>query len=160
LNRPNHIPDLSKVQRINAEWASAEVDFSKARQEARNNILFYNWCGEILEEYIGAHYPGIISIFLFKIVPTRQDVDDWIWSIVGDVPPTYLTCDICPDPAGALEGYIGAMQEWVEAAAAGRSVADLVPVNVPASPENSKLLSSRLQFLDRRILPELRADNP
>lgn len=115
MNPPNHQPDLSKVQKFNAEFASADVDFLKARQEARDSILFYNWCGGILEEYIGAHYPGVISIFLFKIVPKRSDVDDWIWSIVGDVPPAYLTCDICPDPAGALEGYIGEMQEWVEA---------------------------------------------
>jgi hypothetical protein len=43
-------------------------------------------------------------------------------------------------PYEALDGYIGAMEEWVEAAWLGKSVADLIPVNVPANPANAEML--------------------
>lgn len=155
MTRSNAVPDLSKVVSVKDYRPPEGEDFASIAQAARDFLLFYNWCGEILQEYVGAHYPGIISMFLFKISPTRSDVDDWVWIIVGDLPPAYLTCDLCPDPTGALEGYIGEMQAWVEAAEHGNSVADLIPVNVPATPERAHLLRSRLRFLYHRILPEL-----
>ncbi|MER8962536.1 hypothetical protein [Mesorhizobium sp. M0701] len=107
-------------------------------------------------EYLGYGADGIIYIFLFEIVPGRPEVDPWIWVIVGDVPPTYLPAADAKTPYEALDGYIGAMEEWVEAARRGDSVADLIPVNVPASPANAEMLDSRLKFLDERVLPELR----
>ncbi|MFO0444160.1 MAG: hypothetical protein ACK50F_07775, partial [Betaproteobacteria bacterium] len=119
---------------------------------------YYDWCKEILEEYVGLLAAGIVGIFLFRISPSRPDVDEWLWVIVGDLPPTYLTCDRCPNPATALDGYIGAMSEWVEAASKGESVAELIPVNVPATPDNAAMLRSRLDFLDQRVLGDYRED--
>lgn len=98
------------------------------------------------------HFEGIIGIFLFRFVPNREDVDEWVWVIVGDLPPAYLTLDECPNPGTALDGYIGAMEAWVAAAEKECSVADLIPVNVPATPENAIKLRSRLEFLDKEIL--------
>ncbi|WP_292509327.1 hypothetical protein [Mesorhizobium sp.] len=47
------------------------------------------------------------------------------------------------------------MEEWVEAARQGKSVGDLIPVNVPANPANAEMLDRRLKFLDEKVLPEL-----
>ncbi|MER8486607.1 hypothetical protein [Mesorhizobium sp. M1322] len=58
-------------------------------------------------------------------------------------------------PYDALDGCIGAMEEWVAAARQGKSVADLIPVNVPANPANAEMLDRRLKFLDEKVLPEL-----
>ena len=150
-------PDLRKVipwdiYRSNAGLFNEEI--AKMYREALQYLTFYNWFGEISESYVGMIFEGIIGIFLFKFVPTREDVDEWVWVIVGDLPSTYLTIDECPNPGAALDGYIGAMEEWVAAAEEGRSVADLIPVNVPATPENAKKLRSRLEFLDKKILSE------
>jgi hypothetical protein len=76
--------------------------------------------------------------------------------IVGDVPPAYITCHYAKTPYVALDGYIGAMEEWVEAAREGKSVADIIPVNVPATPAYAEMLGSRLKFLDKNVLPLLR----
>ena len=105
------------------------------------------------------HFEGIIGIFLFQFVPNREDVDEWVWVIVGDLPPTYLTVDECPNPGAALDGYIGAMEEWVAAVEKGNSVAELIPVNVPATPENAIKLRSRLEFLDKKILSKYYEDD-
>ncbi|MBZ9854320.1 hypothetical protein LB566_10935 [Mesorhizobium sp. CA13] len=74
---------------------------------------------------------------------------------MGDVPPAYMPGDDVETPYEALDGYIGAMDEWVEAARQGKSVAKLIPVNVPANPANAEMLGGRLKFLDEKILPLL-----
>lgn len=127
-------------------------------QKAKDFLEFYDWCSEIQESYVGMLYPGIVALFLFRIIPARKDVDEWIWVIVGDLPPTYLTTDECPTAATALDGYIGAMLEWVDAAQKGKSVAELIPVNVPATKENAEILKKRLDFLDKKILTEYQDD--
>ncbi len=120
--------------------------------EALSEITFYNWCGAVYESYVGIYYEGIVGVFLFKIQPLRDGVDEWVWVVVGDLPPLYITCEDCPNAACALDGYIGAMQEWVEAAEKGAPVEKLAPVNVPANPENANKLKSRLLMLDEKIL--------
>jgi hypothetical protein len=50
------------------------------------------------------------------------------------------------------------MQEWVDAARAGGSVADLIPVNVPPTVENAERLGRRLQFIDEEILSQYADD--
>jgi len=80
------------------------------------------------------------------------------WVIVGDIPPAYLTCDQCPNPATALDGYIGAMLEWVDAAEKGEPVAELIPVNAPATRENAQRLKTRMSFLEENILSEYEND--
>ena len=55
-----------------------------------------------------------------------------------------------------LKFYNWVLEEWVEAARKGKSVAKLIPVNVDANPANAEMLAGRLKFLDERILPELR----
>ncbi|MEW5824377.1 MAG: hypothetical protein AB1766_08545 [Pseudomonadota bacterium] len=157
----NTSPDLSKVANW-SEYVSAQredIDEIKSMyREAREFLEFYDWCSEIEESYVGMLYPGLVAVFLFKISPARNDVDEWIWVIVGDVPSAYLTTDECPNPAAALDGYIGAMLEWVEAAQKGNSVAELIPVNVPATKENGDKLKTRLDFLDERVLSEYQED--
>jgi hypothetical protein len=153
-------PDLTTVEKVSADSFEGEHGevLSTYLKEAREFLLFYNWCDSIAEEYVGILIDGIVGLFLFRIVPNRKDVDEWIWIVVGDLPPTYLTCETCPDPGAALDGYIGAMQEWVDAATNGKSVANVIPVNVPASKENAERLRKRLEFLDRRVLAEYRKE--
>ena len=153
--------NLQKVielhQYLNAQTEGKD-EIEAMCQEAKAFLEFYDWCGEILETYVGMLYLGIAGVFLFKISPTRKEVDEWIWVVVGDLPPAYMTVDECPNPATALDGYVGAMLEWVEAAQKGESVANLIPVNVPATKENTDMLKTRLNFLDEKILSEYEED--
>ncbi len=91
-------------------------------------------------------------MFLFEISPASSDVDRWIWVIVGDLPTAYVASDDCLTPATALDGYIGEMEEWVDAVESQRPVDDLIPVNTAATPENAVQLKKRLVFLRQHIL--------
>jgi len=145
-------PDLDSVTPLSSEYPPGQSkEFKETHQRAREYLQRHTWVAAIEEEYLGGGTDGIMFIFLFKIRPARPEVDSWTWVIVGDLPSAYLTCEDCKTPYEALDGYIGAMEEWVEAARAGKSVEGLIPVNVPATPANAELLGGRLQFLDREI---------
>jgi len=152
-------PDFSSVTRLPPTDISAgDADLDSARVEARQYLEFYNWVLSIKGEYFGYGAEGIIYIFLFEIEPGRPEVNRWIWVIVGDVPPAFLPADDATTPFEVLDAYIGALEEWVEAAREGKSVAELIPVNVDATPANAEMLAGRLKFLDDRILPELKGN--
>ncbi|MER9655686.1 hypothetical protein NKJ26_19545 [Mesorhizobium sp. M0152] len=150
-------PDLSKVSRLPLAAGDPDADnnLDAALLEAREYLRSYDWVKNIEAEYFGYGAEGIIYIFLFEISSGRRDVPRWIWVIVGDVPPAYMPGDDVETPYEALDGYIGAMEDWVEAARQGKSVAKLIPVNVPANPANAEMLDGRLKFLDEKVLPLL-----
>jgi hypothetical protein len=147
-------PDLTKVVR----WpqylegqANDKAEITKMYEGASRFMQSQKWCRSIEAGYVGVVHPGIIGVFLFQMSPSSIDIDRWIWVIVGDLPPAYIASDDCPDPAAALDGYIGEMDEWVDAVENGRPVDELIPVNVPATKENALKLKKRLDFLHQRI---------
>jgi hypothetical protein len=149
-------PDFDSVTLLSpGNPLEQDAEFKEAHEDARQYLSAHRWVLGIEEDYLGAAIPGIVYIFLFKIRPARPDVDTWIWVIVGDLPPAYITIDVGKTPVEALDGYIGAMEKWVEAVLAGQSVAELIPVNVPPTREYAEMLGSRLEFLDEKILPDL-----
>jgi len=110
------------------------------------------------ETYFGDGYGKVVAVFFFHIEPSRPDVDEWLWVVVGDLPSAYLVIDACKTPSQALEGYIGEMSEWVKLAKEGRSSKDVIPVNAPATPESAGMLEARLKVLSERIVPALQAN--
>ncbi|RNJ47841.1 hypothetical protein B5V01_24860 [Mesorhizobium erdmanii] len=149
-------PDLSKVRLLAPDNLRGSVEFKDARRRARLYLESHNWISTIKKEYLGYRLDGVIYIFLFNFVPAKPNVPSWVWVIVGDVPSAYIDCDYGKTPYLALDGYIGAMEEWVEAAREGKPVDNVIPVNAPPTPEYAEMLGGRLKFLERNILPLLR----
>lgn len=117
--------------------------------EARKYLRSFSWCKDILATYIGLAEPGILMVAIHNIRPGQPGVDDWLWTVTGDLPPAYLVTDDARTPEQALEAYIGEMRAWVDAIQFGQPTEDLIPVNVPATSENAALLKSRLEILER-----------
>jgi len=111
----------------------------------------------------GAAVGDVFAVFLAHIRPSRPSVDEYVWVIVGDLPSAYLVTDDCANPKEALEGYIWEMRKWVTLARDGRNSEDVISVNAPATPEFAEALESRLDALERKIIPMWFAstgDNP
>jgi hypothetical protein len=156
MDSENPRPDINSVTSISDLKHPLASSLDKALSEAREFIKFYDWVSLVKAEFLGTGIDEILYVFLFEIVPTRRTVDSWVWVVVGDVPPAYLTCEDAKNPYEAIDAYIGAMEEWVQAARSGKSVANLIPVNVSATPDNAAMLERRLKFIDEKILPSLR----
>ena len=123
--------------------------------EAHAYVGSFVWCRAIEESYVSdIAVGGVVAVLLLRINPGGREVDEWLWVVVGDLPPAYITTDVGPNAACALDGYMGEMQAWVEAAKAGRSVDDLIPVETAGHSEQdiAEMLDSRLDFLNREIL--------
>ena len=115
--------------------------------------MLYDWCRGIRELFFGAGIGDVFAVFLARIFPSRPAVDEYLWIVVGDIPSAYLAIDDCPTPKTALDGYIWEMRKWIQLAKQGKSSSDVIPVNVPATPEWADLLESRLNALEQRIIP-------
>ncbi len=147
---------------INASTENTEY-LSSCFQEAVDYIKGYNWLSGIKEAYVGMYFDGILSVFLLDLELNNEkqfEDDNYVWVIVGDLPPAYITSEDAPNPACALDGYVGAMYEWVNAVSKGESVEKLIPVNVMPTVEYAQMLKQRLEFIDQRILssPECKTD--
>jgi hypothetical protein len=122
--------------------------------EARPFLDQFAWCKEIREFYFGLGIGGVLAVFLARILPLHKSVDEWLWVVVGDLPPAYLVTDAASTPVAALRGYIEEMRKWVAAVRAGESVDTVIPVNAPATLQNADALYSRLNHIERELIPE------
>jgi len=123
---------------------------------AENYLRCFPWCKGIREAYYGDGYGGIVAVFLFRIEPLRVGVDEWLWVVFGDVPPAYLVTDSCKTPSQALEGYMGEIMKWISLAKEGRTSKEVIPVYVPATPENAAEVEGRMKFIKEVIIPAFR----
>jgi hypothetical protein len=123
---------------------------------AQDYIRSFPWCKSIREVYFGDGYGGVVAVFLFHIEPTRADVDEWLWVVSCDVSPAYLVTDSCKTPSQALEGYIEEVSKWIVLAKQGRSSKDVIPVYMPATPENAADVERRIKILREVTVPAFR----
>jgi hypothetical protein len=154
--------DMTTVTPVSA-MAGEDAEDTQALKalatKATDFLSSFRWCTSVVESFVGLAVAGVIGVFLFRIRPAEPDVDEWLWVVVGDVPPAYLVVDDAPSPTAALEAYISEMQQWVDAVKAGAPTDELIPVNVPATREFADMLESRLQFLQQRVLKEFGDDS-
>jgi hypothetical protein len=124
---------------------------------ARDYLSSFKWCKAIREAYFGDGYGKIVAIFFFRIEPSRPEVDEWLWVVVGDLPSAFLVTDDCKTPSEALEGYVYEMSKWVKLAKRGRTSKQVIPANAPATPEHADMLEVRLKFLEDLAIPTFRS---
>jgi hypothetical protein len=129
-------------------------------ERGKSYLSSFEWCGEVVECHVGdIAVGGVVVVLLLRIVPTQEDVDEWLWVIVGDLPPAYVVTDDSPNAAAALDRYIGEMERWVAAVKAGEPLDDVIPVETSGgaeplepTPERADDVARRLRFLDEEIL--------
>ncbi|MEO0567885.1 MAG: hypothetical protein AAF066_09140 [Pseudomonadota bacterium] len=141
------------LERLGLESGSHPIGLFDDLEKAKEYLAEFRWVLSIDESYLGGFFPEIVGIFLLKVTPKLMGIDDYVWVIVGDVPTAYITVEDCPNPATALDGYIGAVQEWVDAVLNAKTTNGVIPI-LPETPENALLLKRRLNYLRSEILPQ------
>lgn len=130
--------------------------FEDYNMRAEKYIESFSWCDAVVGMRVGLFFPDILSVFLVEIESSLPHIPELVWVVIGDLPPAYVRYEktACGNAACALNSYVGAMYEWVEAVENGQSVEGLVRVNVAPTKEWAKELRGRLEFIDEDILPE------
>ena len=120
--------------------------------QAQQYLETFRWCRRVVDAELAWAAAGVLAVFRIRIDPTREDIHDVVWVVTGDLPPAYLPYASKDTWQDAVRGYVDAMQRWVEAAKTGKKVSELIPVNLPPTPENAARLESRLVFIRAHIL--------
>ncbi len=131
-----------------AETAAVQAAVSRSRDFLRS----FRWCGGIAASYVGIAVPEIVFVTLHQILPLEAGVDEWLWTVIGDLPSAYLVTDGASTPEEALEAYVGEMRSWVQAVQLGQPTEDLIPVNSPATAEYADMLRKRLEIIEATLL--------
>jgi hypothetical protein len=116
-------------------------------EQVRDYLLGTGYWRRVERLHFGLGIGGVFGVFLAEAEPARDDVDDEVWVVVGDLPPLYLVTDEIATPAEALAAYIAHRRAWVGAVRANASVADLAPVDVEPTKEWAAALATRLDLL-------------
>jgi hypothetical protein len=152
---PNSVPPVDLNSVFLVDFLSEEEGYGhearQLEQEARDFLLSFRWCSGIVNAYLGDEAAPYFGVFLFLIRPASQDVDRWLWVVVGDLPPAYLVCDDARTPREAVQAYVCEMSKWVAAVRNGLSLEEVIPVNAEPSIENADLLATRLSLLERHF---------
>lgn len=101
------------------------IDYYKV---ARRFLVRMNWCVKITHAYLGLFFPSYVAVFLVEYEDRDDQPDPFTWIIVGEVPPLYVTVDESPNPACALDSYLGALSAWSDAFTAGEPMSDVCPI--------------------------------
>ena len=151
--------DFSSVVPLSEMRGDSDSDtdlLKNMAEDARAFLQGFEWCQSIQDVYFGCGVGGVVGVFFFRIVPAKERVDEYLWIIVGDIPPAYVITDENRRPSEALQAYIAEMLDWVAAVELGKPVDELIPVNVPPTREAAVQLKKRLSFLEAEILPSCR----
>lgn len=143
------VDDVEELRRLHPDKYAS---MSGLLEEAQAFLAGFEWCRRIVQTYFGIGEGGIYGVFLIRHEPVRDTVDEWLWVIVGDIPPAYIVLDDAPNPPSALDAYLREIERWVEAVENGESVEALMPVNGAPTLENAQLLDNRANLLREHVL--------
>lgn len=128
---------------------SNETELLRARfLEAREHLQKFRWFKGVTRLLFAG---GFSQVAVFYAQVDSEGYDSELWVIVGDIPPAHLVVDDIANYKEALLTYTDHMQDWVEAAKTGGSVAGCIPVNAPPTAANAALLESRLKFINEKL---------
>ena len=152
---PPHI-DLSDLvsytgpTELAGEDAEETVALHDLVERAEDFALSMQFCDALKGKWYAFGMAPIFAVFLFYADNTEgeNEIDDWFWVIVGDIPGGIVLSGFADNPEDALRVYIGQHRDWVEAVNIGEPVDNLVPVNIPATREWAEQLEAGLDRLE------------
>ncbi len=150
--------DLDRVVSADEMVGDDETDTQQLREMlgwAEAYMRSFHWCPPVIERYLAFGIGGVVAVFLFKLGRKINEIDDWLWVVVGDLPSAYLVTDRARNAREVLSLYCELMDDWARAALSGRTADKIFPVNAPATPEVARMLLSRMQFIREQIIPEI-----
>ena len=145
VNKLTNIGDFKKSR------VELKVELMTLFNEAKSYLEKQNWCSNIVGCWFDRSYVDKLAVFYFKIVPLGE-ADEFVWIIVGDIPPAYIDIETASNGALAIQAYTDIMEDWVTAVVNGEGVDEVYPIDAPANEEYASMLASRIKFIRNKIL--------
>lgn len=120
--------------------------------DADEFVKSHSWAKQVKNVYFANGVGGIYAIWLYEFCEPIDNIDTFLWIIVGDIPPAYLVTEQLKDFRAALRCYIDLMRDWIKAVVEGLDLESRIPVSAEPTLENAVSLETRLNFLERNVL--------
>jgi hypothetical protein len=127
-------------------------EIEKLYNEAYNYLKNQNWCIEVLDSWFDRGLADKLAVFYFKIIPCKG-ADEYVWIITGDIPHAYIDTESAPNGACAIKVYSEIMEDWIKAVKDSENMNKVFPIDIPASEKYANMLSSRIKFIRKNLLP-------
>src|ERR1700761_3304853 len=106
MSYPINYDDIS----VNTEFYS---ELAEMHKEAENYLKNFKWCKEIKNCSLYTNIGKVFCIFLFEIDNAASIEDNFLWIIVGDIPPMYLDTFGVKTTGEVIETYVDLAEEWI-----------------------------------------------
>ncbi len=124
--------------------------------EAQNYLKLFKWCRKIINGWLVKEWGYMLCVFYYEIEPLPESkADNFVWLIVGDLPPAYIDIQSATNEFEALNSYVFLMEDWINHVNKGKSVKDCFPINVKPTKKYATMLSNRINIIKEDMLPEL-----
>jgi hypothetical protein len=150
-----HTARFSSSSDMQGESEDETYELQEMLKKARGYIHGFKWCEPISEEYLAYGVGGVIALFLFRFCRPVSGSDEWLWTVVGDLPSAYFVVDDARDATSALGVYCDLMEQWAIAVNSKQSLDDVFPVDAPATQANANALISRIKFIRNKVMPAI-----
>jgi hypothetical protein len=134
------------------EFHSEVIDM---RKEAEAYLQSFAWCKEIRGCSLYMNLGSKLCIFLFEIDNIGSTEDNFLWIIVGDLPPMYLDTVGVRTIKEVLKLYVELSKDWIKHVKSGQSVEECYPFNAKPTVSMAEILEKKISFIENAIIDEI-----
>jgi hypothetical protein len=140
---------IREIKNADIEFADEIMELAK---EATSFLTSHTWCKRILNGFFDRGWGYILGVFYFEIEPGSENADNFVWVIVGDIPPAYVDIESAANGLEAIKCYVDIMGDWVNNVKQGGAGENCYPVTVSPTLEHATMLENRLRLIKEQIL--------
>lgn len=126
--------------------------FFKLAKEAEFFLESHSWCKKVVNQWFSAGWEEMVLVFFFEIIPNSHAADNFVWIVVGDIPPCYIDIESAQNSNEVIQVYVEIMEDWINCVNNGESVENCYPVEAPPEKKYADMLSRRIQFIKDYII--------
>ncbi|HEY4194558.1 MAG TPA: hypothetical protein VGM63_03425 [Mucilaginibacter sp.] len=130
-------------------------EISLLHSEAESYLKSFKWCKEIKSSSLYTNLGKVFCIFLFEIENISSVGDNFLWLIVGDIPPMYLDIFGPKTTKEAVEDYIRLAADWIIKVNSRESVDRCYPFDASPTLESAELFAKKVLFMKRTLLDNI-----
>jgi len=124
-------------------------------KEAEQYLKQFSWCKYIKSSSLYTNLGSKLCIFLFEIENKVSIDDNFLWIIVGDIPPMYLDIYGANSTREVLEIYVDLAIDWIDNVKLNLPLNDCYPFNVNPTIQFAELLERKVRFIKDEVIDNI-----
>ena len=124
-------------------------------KESKEYLGRQKWCKSIQRGWLFTNIGYAVNIYLYEIENEQSPEDNFLWIMVGDLPPIYLDTYNVKSTKEVIEIYVDLANDWIQHARTGQSLDECFPFEAANSHQLITMLESRTRRLQNEILPNI-----